>query len=89
MDNSFWTNVYQQIHNFWTTVGLAIALAVGEYLLDNQTWTWKAVIIAAVGAAIKYLATRDDHKKTGKAVKKAVEETVIATQEVLEKRGEI
>lgn len=87
MNNSFWVNVYGQVHNLITTVGLAIALAVGEYLLDNQTWTWKAVIVAAIGAFVKYIATKDDHNKTEKAVKKAVDETVIATQEVLEKKG--
>lgn len=84
MDSKFWTNVYGQVHNLISTVGLAVALAVGEYLIDNQTWTWKAVAIAAIGAIVKYLATRDDHRKTVRAVNKAVDETVIATQEALE-----
>lgn len=71
MNDLFWKNAYNQLRNWVTTVGLAIVLAVGEYLLDNQTWTWKAVIVAAIGAFVKYFATRDDHKKTDKAVKLA------------------
>jgi hypothetical protein len=89
MDNAFWKNAYDQLRNWVTTVGLAIVLAICEYLLENQTWTWKAAIVAAAGAIVKYFVTRDDHKKTRKAVKHAVEETVIATQEVLEKKGEV
>jgi hypothetical protein len=89
--NSFWTNIFGQIRNIWSTIGLAIVLAVGEYIIDNadSSWTWKAAFIAAVGAAVKYAVTHIDHAKTEKAVQKAVEQTVITTQEVLEKKGEI
>jgi hypothetical protein len=77
-------NIYDQFHNWVTTVGLAIALAMCEYLLENSEWTWKAALVAGVGAFVKYMITRDDHKKT----KKAVGEAVIKTQEILEKEGE-
>jgi hypothetical protein len=76
-------NIYDQFHNWVTTVGLAIALAVCEYLLDNSEWTWRAALVAGVGAFVKYFATRDDHKKT----RKAVGEAVIKTQEILEAGG--
>jgi hypothetical protein len=82
-DNTFWKNAYGQIRNFWSTIGLAIALAVCEYLLENSEWTWRAALVAGVGAFVKYFATRDDHKKT----RKAVGEAVIKTQEILEAGG--
>lgn len=71
--NDFWTNVYNQVHNWISTLGLAIALAVAEYLINNQDkdWTWKAVLIACLGAFVKYFLTRDDHVKTTQAVEKA------------------
>jgi hypothetical protein len=88
--NFSWTNVYGQLHNIWSTIGIAVALALGEYIIDNADsgWTWKALVIAAVGAAVKYAVTHDDHAKTQQAVKTAIAETVINTQAVIEKNKE-
>lgn len=69
MNSELFKNVYGQIKNFWSTVGLAIVLALAEYLIDNQTWTWKAALVAGLGAFVKYFVTRDDHKKTVEVVK--------------------
>jgi hypothetical protein len=71
LDNSFWMNVYGQVHNWLTTFGLFIVLGLAQYVLDNETWTWRGLVIALAGALIKYAATRDDHVKTGQAVQKA------------------
>jgi hypothetical protein len=89
MNSSLLKNVYDQFHAWFQTVGIFIVAAICSYLVNNTEWTWKGIAVAAAAAFVNYAFTRDDHKKTGKAVKKAVEETVIATQEVLEKKGEI
>lgn len=67
-----WKNAYDQLHNWLTTVGLFIFLELCQYALDNQTWTWRGLIVSVAGAILKYFATRDDHVKTVRAVDKAV-----------------
>ncbi len=85
MNSTFWVNVYNQLHNWISTVGLFILLELAQYALDNATWTWRGLVVSVAGAILKYFATRDDHIKTQQAVKKAVEQTVITTQEVIAK----
>jgi hypothetical protein len=84
MNSSLLKNIYDQFHAWFQTVGIFIVAAICSYLVNNTEWTWKGIAVAAAAAFVNYAFTRDDHAKTRKAVKHAVEETVIATQEVLE-----
>lgn len=68
--NDFWTNAYNQLHNWITTVGLFIFLGLCQYALDNETWTWRGLIVAVAGASVKYVLTRDDHIKTARVAPK-------------------
>jgi hypothetical protein len=79
-------NIFGQFHSWVQTVGVFIVAAICSYLVNNTEWSWKGIAIAAAAAFVNYGFTRDDHKKTEKAVQKAVEQTVITTQEVLEKK---
>jgi hypothetical protein len=67
--NDFWTNAYLQVHNLWSTIGIALAIALAQFILDNETFTLRMVVVTLLGAGLKYYATRDDHKKTDEAVK--------------------
>lgn len=90
MDN-FWTNVYGQVRIWWQTIGVFIVTNICYYLVehDSTDWTWKGLLVSAATAFLTFGLTKRDHKKTVKAVKHAVEETVITTQEVLEKEGKL
>jgi hypothetical protein len=90
MNSSLLKNIFGQFHVWFQTVGVFIVTEICYYLVehDSADWTWKGLLVAAATAVITYGLTKHDHAKTRKAVKKAVEETVIATQEVLEKKGD-
>lgn len=70
MDN-FWKNTYGQFKNWFQTVGVFVVAAVCSYFVENTEWTWKGVAAAAAAALLTYGFTRDDHKKTEKAVEQA------------------
>jgi hypothetical protein len=86
MSNLF-TNVWGQFHSWFQAVGIFILIAVITYLYNTASneWSWSGIISAFLGALLTYGFTKNDHAKTGQAVQKAVEQTVITTQEVLEK----
>jgi hypothetical protein len=71
MNNNLWTNIYGQLHNWFQTVGVFIVAAVCSYFVENTEWTWKGVATAAAAAFVANVFTRDDHRKTDKAVEKA------------------
>jgi hypothetical protein len=87
LNNSFWLNIYGQIHNLWQTVGIFLVGTLATYLVNTATneWSWQGIIVSLAAAVATYGLTKNDHAKTGQAVQKAVEQTVITTQEVLEK----
>jgi hypothetical protein len=78
-------NFLGQFHNWVTTVGVAIVIAIALYVAGDADWTVRGALVVGLGALAKWLSTSDDHKKG----KKAVGEAVIKTQEILEKEGKI
>jgi hypothetical protein len=70
VDSNFWKNAFGQIHYWWQAVGLGIVSAVALYVVGNADWTVRGAIVVIVTGLTAAL-TRDDHKKTDKAVDKA------------------
>jgi peptidoglycan/LPS O-acetylase OafA/YrhL len=73
MDNSFWLNVWGQVHTWLQTIGAFVITGVCYYLVehDSADWTWKGLIVAVASAVLTYGLTKNDHNKTAQAVEKA------------------
>jgi hypothetical protein len=63
-------NFLGQFHNWLTTAGVAIILAIALYVAGDSDWTIRGVVVIGLGAFAKWLATHYDHKKAKEAVKK-------------------
>jgi hypothetical protein len=71
--NSVLTDFLGMIRNWASTMGIFILTAIAQYLIDNQTWDWKQLLIAAIVAGAKYIITHYDHTKAKTAVKIAAQ----------------
>ena len=71
--NNVLTDFLGMIRNWASTMGIFILTALAQYLLDNQSWDLKQLLIAAIVAGAKYLVTNYDHRKAKTAVKIAAQ----------------
>lgn len=63
-------NFLGQFHNWLTTAGVAIVLAIALYVVGDADWTVRGAIVVGLGAFAKWLSTFDDHKKAKKEIVK-------------------
>jgi hypothetical protein len=86
--NSFWLNYIGQIRNWISSVGILIFAEVLQYFVDNMTWTWRGLLVSFAVAVGNHVIGHQSHTAAKKHARKVFENTVITTQEVLEKKGE-
>lgn len=71
--NTVLTDFLGMIRNWASTMGIFILTAIAQYIIDNQAWDWKQILIAAIVAGAKYVITNYDHNKAKTAVKVAAQ----------------
>jgi membrane protein implicated in regulation of membrane protease activity len=70
---SFWKNIYNQIHSFWQAIGIFLVGAIATYIVNTASnqWSWQGIAVSLASAVLTYGLTKNDHNKTAQAVEKA------------------